>query len=197
MTPAAAGGSSYWSEGERGSASSTLGPDICRKSSLSSVMSSLKECRGGTECCSRSSMKSHSRTLFMNYTHTHTQEQQGVVSKASGAACRGQWWAAPTRTLPSELSCFLGRSGSGRVPSGRACRYRHLDPKGQEPRPWSKYLQAFLLQDTGRHQSSRTHRGTRQDLDLGRRQHQDWDQHLTPDLKRSMRWSLSPWSSTQ
>lgn len=51
-----------------------------------------------------------------------------------------------TRTFPSELSCFRGRSGSARVPSGKAWRYKHFPPKGHEPRPWSKYLQDFLLQ---------------------------------------------------
>lgn len=51
-----------------------------------------------------------------------------------------------TRTFPSELSCFRGRSGSARVPSGKAWRYKHFPPNGHVPRPWSKYLQAFLLQ---------------------------------------------------
>lgn len=56
----------YCSELGGVSGSSWLGPDICMKSSLSSVMSSSRDGRGGAECCSRSSMKSHRRTLFMN-----------------------------------------------------------------------------------------------------------------------------------
>lgn len=68
----------YASAADGVSGPSWLGPDICMKSSLSSVMSSSRDGRGGVGRCSRSSMKSHRRTLFMNWrrkTKTQTQTQ--------------------------------------------------------------------------------------------------------------------------
>lgn len=132
-----------------GSALSWLGPDICMKSSLSSEMSSSRDCRAAGGRCSRSSMKSHKRTLFINWgKQTKTALLKNYKSLHTELMIYNfgfEWKVCLTRTFPSELSCFRGRSGSGRDPSGKAWRYKHFPPNGHEPRPWSKYLQAFFL----------------------------------------------------
>lgn len=119
--------------------------------------------------------------------HELNTRNQSYINRLQTPEAKSTQEQLVTRMFPSELSCFRGRSGSARVPSGKAWRYKHFPPKGHEPRPWSKYLQAFLLQ---RHSHQRS------------MAYMKWAWHrqeayLTPDLKSSIRWSFSSWSSTQ
>jgi hypothetical protein len=103
--------------------SSLPGPDICMKSSLSSLTSS---CGWATLRCSRSSMKSHRRTEFRNYNPTtHRRSVTMMLVKYYIVAGIGSS-TVPSRSPQSPAACGVCPARPAFHQGKHACRNTSL-----------------------------------------------------------------------